>query len=52
MLPKLRDLNLASNRLQKLTDGIIAVWPNLLNIDLSDNLFNEIPTCLLQQQTG
>ena len=43
MLPKLRDLNLASNRLSKLADGILAVWPSLLKIDLSENNFNEIP---------
>ena len=52
-LPKLRDLNLASNRLQHLAEDILSVWPSLLNIDLSDNLFNELPNCLLNiQQSG
>ena len=46
-LPKLRELNLSCNRLQNLADGLIAVWPNLLKIDLSENLFKEVPTCLL-----
>jgi leucine-rich repeat protein SHOC2 len=38
-LPKLRELNLASNKLKTLAEGLIAVWPSLLKIDLSDNEF-------------
>jgi len=34
-LPKLKELNLAANQLRKLADGIMAIWPNLLKIDIS-----------------
>jgi hypothetical protein len=51
-LPKLKELKLASNQLKKMADGIMAIWPNLLKIDISSNLLEQLPACLLHGQSG
>ena len=49
-MPKLREINLAANKLKKLGEELKAVWPNLLKIDISENEFDEVPECLFNSQ--